>query len=203
VQPARGLVFVVIAAMFLAAVAGVRGKPLESGLWFALVYFIAAGFSWTGLLAAVALAAVAVCARRDRFAWAVAMLAPFFVLPGPKPASPGPELREVAQWARTSTPPDAVFLFADARKTLDPGIFRARALRPIYVDWKGGGQVNFLRRFAHEWWARWQRTGEGRFKRWHLPAYRRWGIDYLVLKKPLPDRTPVFSNSAYFVYATP
>jgi hypothetical protein len=208
VQPARGLVFVTVIAAFLAAVAGVRAaagrRLVESGLWFALVYFIPAGVSWTGVLIAIPLAAVAVFACASRAAWAVAVLAPFFVMPGPNHPEPPPELREVAQWARASTPADSMFLFPDAGKSLDPGIFRARALRSVYVDWKGGGQVNFLRRFAREWWDRWQRTGAGRFKIWHLPAYRRWGIDYFVLKHAnrLPDRTPVFENSRYAVYST-
>jgi hypothetical protein len=49
-----------------------------------------------------------------------------------------------------------VFLFADRGKSLDSGIFRSEALRAIYVDWKGGGQVNYLPEPGLEWWSRWQ-----------------------------------------------
>ena len=61
-----------------------------------------------------------------------------------------PELAQLSAWARASTPPDAVFLFPDVAHGLDPGIFRAEALRAVYVDWKSGGQANFYAAMARE-----------------------------------------------------
>ncbi len=112
------------------------------------------------------------------------------------------ELDELAAWARSQTPPSAVFLFPDAGRELFPGIFRAKALRTVYVDWKGGGQVNFLRGFAAEWWRRWQQTMEGGFRPNRWPEYAATGADYIVLRRPrkLPGRTPVYQNGRYLVY---
>ena len=53
-------------------------------------------------------------------------------------------------------PPATIFVFPDAGHALDPGIFRCDALRAVYVDWKGGGQVNFFREFGEQWWFRWR-----------------------------------------------
>ena len=50
-----------------------------------------------------------------------------------------------------------MFLFPDAGHSLYPGLFRSEALRAVYVDWKSGGQVNYLKDFAGEWYTRWQR----------------------------------------------
>ncbi len=228
VQPARGLVFVAVVAALLAAAAGVSAalwrRWWECALWFMLVYAIpmqaqlfALPQSPRRLALAAALAAAATVAawsdvRRFRWApapWACAVVLPFLLLPSWGRVQNyaqvrAPELSELARWARTSTARDAVFLFPDAGKGIEPGVFRAESLRAIYVDWKGGGQVNFLRSFAREWWDRWQRTGAGRFKPWHVPAYARWGIDYFVVKPAhrLPDRTPVYENPRYIVYAT-
>lgn len=228
VQPARALLFVTLIAAVLASVAGAKaaakGRWWEAALWFVLVYAIPTQsrlFDFVQAPGAIAVAAglavlatLAAWAEARKFRWtaapvAAAVLLPFLLVPllPEAPRAPDlhtPELDALAQWARTSTPADSMFLFPDAGKTLAPGIFRARALRAVYVDWKGGGQVNFLRKFAQEWWERWQRTGAGRFKPWHVPAYGRWGIDYFVLKRgvPVPGFTPVYENAGYAVYAT-
>ena len=227
-QPARALVFVTVVAALLAAAVGLiaaaRGRWGEAVPWLALAYAIPMGARLTSVVESPArlalaaglagLAALAAWSEAKRFRWsyapwAAAIMLPFLLIPawGGAPAQANglePGISELAGWARASTPEDVVFLFADVRKGVAPGEFRARALRAIYVDWKGGGQVNFLPHFASEWWLRWKRTGEGRFKAWHLPAYRRWGIDYIVLSPEhrLPGRTPEFENSAYLVYRT-
>ncbi len=225
-QPARALVFVTIIATLLAAAAGLlaaaRGRWWEGALWLALVYAIPMDASLLAVIESpvrlavaaglAALTALAAWSDAKRFRWSpaalfAAMLLPFVLIPawGGVPvqsAAVAPDMKTLVAWAKTSTPPRAVFLFADARKNVAPGVFRARAERAIYVDWKGGGQVNFLPHFAGEWWLRWNRTGAGRFKPWHLSAYKRWGIDYIVLhpEHRLPGRTPAFENSSYLVY---
>lgn len=225
-QPARALAFVTIMAALLAAAAGLmaaaRGCWWEGALWLTLVYAIPMDASLLAVIESpvrlavvaglAALAAVAAWSDAKRFRWSpaalcAAMLLPFVLIPAwggvpARSAAIAPDMEALAEWARTSTPPQAVFLFADAGKNVEPGVFRARAGRAIYVDWKGGGQANFLPHFAHEWWLRWNRTGAGRFKPWRLPAYRSWGIDYVVLhpEHRLQGRTPVFENSSYLVY---
>jgi hypothetical protein len=101
--------------------------------------------------------------------------------------------------ARSTTPRDAVFLFPEAGRHLDPGLFRAESLRAVYVDWKGGGQLNYLRDLATEWWFCWQQTMQG-FHATDLPRYEALGIRYVVL--PPRDhllQAPVFQNSEYAI----
>lgn len=216
-------------AVAAAARAGEAGRWWESLLWLAVVYAVplhtrllqfdsaalATPLGRRRALLVLAMAAVSALALqrwlRPRLAKAVlmaaAMAGPFFVIPTLGQVRNYPqlhhaELDELAAWARSQTRPSAVFLFPDAGRELFPGIFRAKALRAVYVDWKGGGQVNFLRGFAGEWWRRWQRTMAGGFHSGRWPQYLASGADYLVLRRPrsLPGRTPVFENRRYLVY---
>ncbi|HVX65043.1 MAG TPA: hypothetical protein VHA11_00500 [Bryobacteraceae bacterium] len=149
-------------------------------------------------------------ARGRRWAlapWTAAIVLPFLLIPGwgrmrNYPPLETPELDQVASWARASTSKDAIFFFPDAGRGLAPGVFRARALRALYVDWKAGGQSNFLKGFAREWWTRWQATGAGRFTGVDPERYRALGIDYIVLSPAhrLPARAPDFANRGYVVY---
>jgi hypothetical protein len=112
-----------------------------------------------------------------------------------------PELAELSTWARSSTPKDSVFLFPDVPRSLDPGIFRAEALRAVYVDWKSGGQVNYLSDFAGQWWFRWQQTLARPFHPAESPRYSGLGIRYLVVQpRNGLQEAPVFANSTYLVY---
>src|SRR6185295_17205275 len=111
-------------------------------------------------------AAAAVSVRMGRIAVATAALAAFFAIPilgrvVNYPRLHTPALAELSRWARSSTPVDAVFLFPGFGKDLSPGIFRTEALRAIYADWKGGGQVNYLKELGEQWWSRWQRITAG------------------------------------------
>jgi hypothetical protein len=225
VQPMRSLLFVTAFAVILGAVAGCkavqRKRLVEGFLWFVLVYLVAANrvlaFPQIGRAALIAgLSACAVLAlwlyqtSRPGSAGAVALAAalPFFLIPTwghlrNYPAFEHPELTGVARWARSATPQDAVFLFPDSREDLRPGVFRTEALRALYVDWKGGGQLNFLAGFGDEWWSRWQRAMAGGFDPQHLDRYRGLGIDYLVLesKNRLAAPLPVYENARFVVYA--
>jgi len=75
--------------------------------------------------------------------------------------------------------------------------------RAIYVDWKGGGQLNFLAGFGDEWWSRWRRAMAGGFNPQRLDRYRGLGIDYLVLerKNRMAAPAPVYENTRFVVYA--
>ena len=133
-----------------------------------------------------------------------AAISPFIVIPAigqvrNYAALHNPDLDNVAQWARSSTPKDAVFQFANAGQDLAPGVFRARATRALFVDWKAGGQVNFHKQFSELWWKRWQLAEELQ----SLDRYREEGIDYVVFRAGAdapPGAGPVYANSKYVVY---
>jgi hypothetical protein len=193
---------------------------VEAILWFALAYLIPSQArvltipTWNRalvivLLACAAAASVWAVSRRrwGRGAIAFTAIAAFFAIPGlgkvknyPKLANP--YLEQLAQWAQSSTPKDAVFLFPDAGRDLYPGMFRAEALRAVYVDWKGGGQVNYLKELGEQWWRRWQLTMAPGFHPQDVDRYAQLGIDYLVLvpKDRLRGPQPVFENARFVVY---
>jgi len=222
-QPLRNLLFTALAMQFLTAAAGVwaalRLRTIEAAGWFALAYLLPLQptltdpFSWRRTGVAVGLALVAAGAtrisKRSRWRWApIAGAAAFWAIPAiggvvNYPRLDTPDLEQLSQWARVATPRDAVFFFPDAARSLDPGIFRSEALRAVYVDWKAGGQVNYLADFGDEWWFRWQQTMAGRFKTQELARYDGLGIQYIVLQ---PEhrlaRAAVFENGRYIVYRT-
>lgn len=226
-QPGRALLFVTAFAMMLGAVAAckaVAGKHYAEAIaWLVLAYLPPANRlvewpSWNRvfvILTLAALTSVAIWAvqslpRWSKAAMAAAILAPFFLIPAwggmeNYPALHAPGLEQLVRWARTSTSKDAVFLFPDAKEDLYPGIFRAEALRAVYVDWKTGGQVNFFRDLGEEWWARWQKTMAAPFHPRAMTSYRSLGIDYIVLqsKRRLAGVTPLFENQSYVVYRAP
>ena len=137
-------------------------------------------------------AAAALSARRawEASLWLALAITPAIAAPRPRHI-PTPALSSLSKWAAANTPKDSVFLFPRAGKSLEPGLFRAEALRAVYVDWKGGGQANFLPEFGLEWWHRYQDVMQ---KSHPLAYYRSLGIDYLVLPGqpyqviPVPSR---------------
>jgi hypothetical protein len=226
IQPMRALLFVTVAAQFGAAAAGVMagqaGRFMEALAWFALALLAPVNTSVTtiptgrGALVIALLAAamtLAAWAEGRKFRWSpaaacAAAMAAFFLVPGvghvsTHPRLHTPELAQLSRWARASTPVDAVFLFPDAGKRLEPGIFRSEALRALYVDWKGGGQVNYLAGLGEQWWQRFRQVTAAPFSPADVPRYQALGINYLVLspRNRLADRTPAFENGAYVVYA--
>jgi hypothetical protein len=223
-QPTRALLYVTAFAMLLGAAAAchavAKKRYVEAAAWLALAFLPPTNMviewpSWNrvgvvlvmALLTVAAIRAVQWSARWGRLAALAAILAPLFLIPTwgkveNYPTLQTPELGQLATWARTSTPRDAVFLFADAGRDLAPGIFRAEAVRAIYVDWKSGGQVNFFKDLGEEWWSRWQQTLAQPFDPHDVAPYRALRIDYIVVspKNGLPDATPVFDNARYVVY---
>ncbi len=216
-QPMRALLFVTVMAQFAGAAAGMvaaqAGRYGEALAWFVLVYLIPldVGVRWYAVVALAAGASFAAWAEGRRFRWSGAALAGvaaagFFVPPGrgemARARIDTPELAQLSAWARASTPRDAVFLFPDAGKGLQPGVFRSEALRAIYVDWKGGGQVNYLPELGAEWWRRWRAVFDSPFEAGEVGRYRALGVDYIVLFRGhrLGDLAPVFEDGAYLVY---
>ena len=95
-----------------------------------------------------------------------------------------------SRWAQDNTPREAMFLFPDAAHALYPGIFRVNAARAVYVDWKSGGQVNYLKDFAEEWRTRWELINRTGYASDAIPQYRSLGVDYLVLQAEPPATGP-------------
>jgi uncharacterized membrane protein len=226
-QPTRALLFVTSFAMFLGAAAACQAvaakRYLEAVTLLALAFLPPTNMlivwpSWNrvAVIAVLSLASIAAIrmiqagSRWAKPAALAAILAPIVLIPTWGKVENYPvlhtrELTQVAAWARNATPTGSVFLFADAGQDLAPGIFRAEALRAIYVDWKSGGQVNFFGDLGEEWWARWQKTMAKPFDANDLARYRGLGIDHIVVspKNRLKMVTPEFQNARFLVYPAP
>lgn len=217
-QPMRVLLFVALMMQFLAAVAGAYAALArnwwEATAWFAVACWlplqpvVTEPYQWRRVAVLVLVAAVAAAAMRFRVAplagVAALLLIPFAGGVVNYPQLETPELRRLSDWAAHSTARDAVFLFPDAGRSLAPGVFRSEAQRAVYVDWKGGGQVNFVREFGAEWWRRWSATMAPGFHPADTARYGTAGIDYIVLQPQhrLPE-PPLFANTRYLVYRVP
>lgn len=219
IQPMRTLLFVALMMQFLTAVAGayaVTGRRyLEAAAWFALAYALPlqpvlfAKPDWPRLELLLLLAALTVLTL-----WRVPLVAPaaavvaFFAIPLTGvvnyPRLHTPELAQLSAWARSSTPQGATFLFPDAAHGVYPGIFRAEALRALYVDWKGGGQMNYLKELGDQWWSRWQQTVGAGFHEADMPKYATLGVQYVVVQpRNRLARAAAFENAGYCVYQVP
>jgi hypothetical protein len=216
-QPMRVLLFVTAFTVILASIAALKATHMaESAAWFALVFYIPMRVqlfdapSLRLVLTTLGFGAFAAASlRMPRQALPIAGVLAFFIIPGigrvsNYPDLHTPEIADLSRWARDNTPRAAMFLFPDAGHRLYPGIFRVGAERAVYVDWKSGGQVNYLKDFADEWRTRWElinRTGYGADA---IPQFRSVGVDYLVLQRDhrLAGIEPVYRNSEYAVYRT-
>jgi hypothetical protein len=212
-QPGRHLLFAtffaVIACSLAAVHAAVKRRYVETALFLLVPLLIPQETNVTTpaprhvLLAAGMAAAGAIAMRSHRTAILAAVL-PFVLIPTVGQVRNYAEvhtegLDQLAWWARTSTPQDAVFQFAGARRQLHPGVFRVRAQRALYVDWKGGGQMNFLRSFADTWITRWRAAETAK----SLDDFRKLGgIDYVVYpgEKAPSGAQPAFSNGVWVAY---
>lgn len=208
-QPMRALLFTALAMQFFAAVAAFRSRQWwEAAAWFFAAYLLTVQpvltdpWAWRPVAVVAALAVVSAW-RRAALPAALAAFVAIPVVGGVVnyPNQHTPELAQVSAWARNSTSKDAVFLFPDARRGGEPGIFRAEALRAVYVDWKGGGQVNYVRGFGENWWFRWNETMVPKFSGAMLAKYNGLGIQYVVVQAknrlPIPS---LYENAAYVVY---
>ncbi len=216
-QPMRVLLFVTAFAVILASVAALKAaNVVESAAWFVLVFYIPMRVQLFDAptvrlaLTAVGMGVFAACALRlPRQALLIAGMMAFFIIPGiglvsNYPELHTPEIAGLSLWAREHTPRDAMFVFPDQGHRVDSGIFRVAALRAVWVDWKSGGQVNYLKDFAEEWRRRWETVGRAGFGADALGRYGDVGVDYVVLREEhrLAGREPVYRNALYAVYRT-
>src|SRR5579872_5651521 len=202
VQPLRALLFVTAFAMLLGAAAAARAVAgrhyVEALVWLVLAFLppVNREIAWpawnrVGVVILLSLLALGVMRTlQSGLRWsklaAAAIVVPFFLIPTwgrveNYPHLHTPELAQLAAWARASTPQDAVFLFPDADQGLEPGVFRAEALRAVYVDWKAGGQVNFFKDLGEEWWRRWLKTMDQPFDARDVARFQGLEIDYIVV----------------------
>lgn len=216
-QPARGVLFITAMAVLLGAAAGWRAAQarrwLESAAWFSVVFAIPANglvvqlfsqMQWTRIALVALFAALAVLSARWRIVLPMAVLAPFLLIPSVGALKNYPTLHtqsldELSAWARQNTAKDDVFLFADVHRGLQAGVFRAKAQRALYVDWKGGGQANLLPGLGEEWWRRWQAVRTAKPPLLPLSEYRELGIEYLVVRAATRPSGTVFANQEWAV----
>ncbi|MFZ5927870.1 MAG: hypothetical protein ACOYX1_10535 [Acidobacteriota bacterium] len=221
-QPARAVLWVAVMAELLALTAAWKAAAerrwAEAGAWFAAAFLLpAAGAApllelWKypeRIAAAVLAAGLAFAGARWPRVAVVGAMAVFAVMPRVGrlelyPKLHSPELDGLAAWASTATGKDDVFLFADAGRSLEPGVFRARALRALYVDWKSGGQANLLRDYGYEWKRRWDAVREARPPLLALEEYAKLGVDWVVVRpaNAPPGMAPAFQNARYAVFRT-
>jgi hypothetical protein len=217
-QPARAILFLSLIAALLCSIAALKtANYTVRFLWLTAAFLmpiqhamVGRHNNWKPLMLAAALAILAtVLSIFKKPAWVLAALIPFVAIPQSKlvenyPRIETTDLRQMSDWARGSTPPSALFLFPDSGTSLDPGIFRARSLRGLYVDWKSGGQVNYFPEFARLWWKRWVETGSGRWpvKPQDFSKLKAMGVDYVVMKKPIQGLAPLYGNASYSAYST-
>ena len=216
-QPMRVLLFVTAFTVIMGSFAALKAKHvLESAAWFLLVFYIPMRVQLFDpptlrlVLTALGLAAFAAVARSvSRPALFIAAVLAFVIIPGigrvsNYPNLHTPEIADLSQWARGNTPASAMFLFPDAEHKLYPGIFRAEAWRAVYVDWKSGGQVNYLKDFAGEWQTRWELIHRAGYGADSFRQYRGLGIDYVVVQEQnrVAGVEPVYRNGSYAVYRT-
>lgn len=111
-------------------------------------------------------------------------------------------IEEVAAWAQANTWGSSMFLFPDADRALYPGVFRARAVRAVYVDWNTRQLTKYFEKFALEWDRRWRETMNGVYSPQRLGNFRKLPIDYYVLQRrhQLAGTAPVFTSKNFVVY---
>jgi hypothetical protein len=222
IQPMRALLYCHLFCQWLGAIAA--GRAAQLGRWWEAASWLLIPLSlslrpdllefrpndWRNeaILAALALACAWVATRwpRRELAFLLALALPLAYGEGFQARTyktlENQPLRDLSQWASTRTPKDSVFLFADLGRRLEPGIFRARANRAVYVCWKQGGQVNYFPQYSNVWWERWTQVLAPGHAKMDYADLRRRGVQYLVLTSDTAKEylTPVYVSPKYRVY---
>jgi hypothetical protein len=216
-QPMRALLYCHLLCQWLGAIVAMvelrDGRWLRAALWLLVPLSLALRgdfllFTEQKIISQAALAGlIALACWLGRRHAAVFLVLPVFLVwqgDGAPPRLESAELTTLSHWARASTGKDDVFFFPDLGRKPEPGIFRARAARAVYVCWKQGGQVNYFAAYADKWWERWSQLLAKGHAAIDYDDLRSRGIDFLILtkdqpKEALPEvfRTP---GGGYRVY---
>jgi hypothetical protein len=108
----------------------------------------------------------------------------------------------LAEWVRRNTWGSSMFLFPDGGRSSDPGLFRGRSERALWVDWNSGTLVPCFQSFAAIWWDRWHTTMQPSYSPQRLQTDLSLPIDYYVLTRAnrLSNVKPVFANEEFLLY---
>jgi hypothetical protein len=228
VQPTRWLLFTICFSSVACWIAGIRAaqnqKFWESTLWFIIpacvnlhaevLEFIKVNRLNTverlgialllGLLSAFVLGRT-VNTRARALALVIPVLALGLLTLDSRPNSGRSRqqaVTEVAEWVRRNTWGSSMFLFPDLGRSGDPGLFRGRSERALWVDWNSGDLVPCFQSFAATWWDRWQHSMQQGYSPQRLQATLSLPIDYYVLTSAnrLSGIKPVFANEEFLVY---
>lgn len=227
-QPAQWLLFTVCLSLVACWIACIRaaqqGKFWESALWLITPVFVAlqaellellrlisiGAFERFGLAILFVVASALLLAHTARpRARVLALAIPLFAMAllafntGTKSRrSTGQQVIALAEWVRVNTWGSSMFLFPDLDRSADPGLFRGRSERALWVDWNSGTLVPCFESFAATWWDRWHKTMEPGYSPERLQADLALPIDYYVLTRAnrLSGIKPVFANEEFLVY---
>jgi len=227
IQPAQNLLFTVAVASISCSIAAIRAARAqmlwEAMLWLIVVFAIAINssifdflrptdFRQAGAILLCLVLAFGLATLAQRLAGSLVSVATFlpplaaaFAIPALLPQTVNINvipLNQLADWAEANTWGSSLFLFPDSPHSLEPGYFRAKSRRGLWVDWQGGVLADYSEEAASEWLSRWKQIDVGRFIPPDLEQLLPLEIDYYVLQRPhaLRNVKPVFENSRYVVY---
>src|SRR5579883_2907538 len=224
---AQNLLFTVAVASISCSIAAIRAARAqmlwEAMLWLIVVFAIAINssifdflrptdFRQAGAILLCLVLAFGLATLAQRLAGSLVSVATFlpllaaaFAIPALLPQTVNinvTPLNQLADWAEANTWGSSLFLFPDSPHSLEPGYFRAKSRRGLWVDWQGGVLADYSEEAASEWLSRWKQIDVGRFTPPDLEQLLPLEIDYYVLQRPhaLRNVKPVFENSRYVVY---
>lgn len=222
VQPMRALLYCHLFCQWLGAIAA--AQELKEGRWLHAFGWMAVPLSLSlrgdlldlpagavpnqAILLALLAACILIAYRwpRREYAWAASLgLALVFgeVLNARayKPIGSTP-LDDLSAWAKQKSPIESSFFFPDLGRRIEPGIFRAKSTRSVYVCWKQGGQVNYFPKYAEIWWERWSQLLAPGHPALDYNNLRQRGITHLVFTKDVPveDLPAVYASPSFRVY---
>lgn len=228
IQPAQWLIYTICFSSVACWIAGIRAAQQtrfsESALWLVIPVFITLHAEVLDLLRPVSagaleefgLAILFVCAsalllaqiaqKRARvLALAIPLLAMVLLAFNPwakARVSSEQQVTMLADWVKINTWGSSMFLFPDLNRSGDPGLFRGRSERALWVDWNSGALVPCFQSFAASWWERWHNTMQQGYSPERLQGDLALPIDYYVLTRAnrLFGIKPVFANEEFLVY---
>jgi hypothetical protein len=227
VRPVLWILFTIclsLIACFVASARATRNRnPWEGALWFALPILVIVRTEFLDLFRVIDYAAtlrllVAIAfvlgavylikltlKRLSALTLAIPLLAIAILLTTSKftiDRAPDTAVLSLADWVKQNTWGSSMFLFPDLDRNGDPGLFRGRSERALWVDWNSGSLVPCFESFAAIWWERWHNTMQPGYSTQQLQADLELPIDYYVLKTTnrLSGIKPVFANDEFLVY---